>query len=162
MLIFVLGIDLGKNVCSLVVLDEGRRSASAPAPPSRWRLWTLSANGALHCGDGSLLRRASPWASVWCQRSHNPAYIAGISATTTMPRRPRKPQRGRRCGLCGALAPDGGAHGALINHLRALLLERGIVGAQGRRKVEDVLGVFADEDDVLRKEGSFDPATAAA
>ncbi|MBD9510548.1 hypothetical protein IB265_27670 [Ensifer sp. ENS10] len=64
--------------------------------------------------------------------------------------------------MCGALAPDGGAHGALINHLRALLLERGIVGAQGRRKVEDVLGVFADEDDVLRKEGSFDPATAAA
>lgn len=36
---------------------------------------------------------------------------------------------------------------ALLNHLRALLLERGIVVAQGRRKLEDALGVFADEDD---------------
>lgn len=36
---------------------------------------------------------------------------------------------------------------ALINHLRALLLERGIVVAQGRRKLEDALTVFADEDD---------------
>lgn len=35
---------------------------------------------------------------------------------------------------------------ALLNHLRALLLERGIVVAQGRRKLEDALGVFADED----------------
>lgn len=36
---------------------------------------------------------------------------------------------------------------ALINHLRALLLERGIVVAQGRRKLEDSLSVFADDDD---------------
>src|SRR5690606_5934018 len=36
---------------------------------------------------------------------------------------------------------------ALINHLRALLLERGIVMAQGRRKLEDALSVFADEND---------------
>lgn len=36
---------------------------------------------------------------------------------------------------------------ALINHLRALLLERGIVVAQGRRKLEDLLEVFADQDD---------------
>lgn len=36
---------------------------------------------------------------------------------------------------------------ALINHLRALLLERGIVVAQGRRKLDDALSVFADEDD---------------
>jgi len=35
---------------------------------------------------------------------------------------------------------------ALINHLRALLLERGIVVAKGRRKLEDELEVFADED----------------
>jgi len=35
---------------------------------------------------------------------------------------------------------------ALINHLRALLLERGIVAPQGRRKLEDELSVFADED----------------
>ncbi len=38
---------------------------------------------------------------------------------------------------------------ALINHLRALLLERGIVVAQGRRRLEDALSVFADEDDPL-------------
>jgi transposase len=36
---------------------------------------------------------------------------------------------------------------ALINHLRALLLERGIVVAQGRRRLEDALLVFADDDD---------------
>lgn len=36
---------------------------------------------------------------------------------------------------------------ALINHLRALLLERGIAAAQERRKLEDALSVFADEND---------------
>jgi len=36
---------------------------------------------------------------------------------------------------------------ALINHLRALLLERGIVVAQGRHRLEDALSLFADEDD---------------
>jgi transposase len=35
---------------------------------------------------------------------------------------------------------------ALINHLRALLQERGIVAPQGRRKLEAELSVFADED----------------
>lgn len=35
---------------------------------------------------------------------------------------------------------------ALINHLRALLLERGIVTPQGRRKLEAFLETFADED----------------
>src|SRR3979411_97460 len=37
---------------------------------------------------------------------------------------------------------------ALINHLRALLLERGIVAPQGRRKLEAELSVFADEDGI--------------
>jgi transposase len=37
---------------------------------------------------------------------------------------------------------------ALINHLRALLLERGIVAPQGRRKLEEELSVFADEDQI--------------
>lgn len=36
---------------------------------------------------------------------------------------------------------------ALINHLRALLLERGIVVPQGRRKLADALSVFAKEAD---------------
>jgi transposase len=35
---------------------------------------------------------------------------------------------------------------ALINPLRALLLERGIVAPQGRRKLEERLSTFADED----------------
>src|SRR5438477_11903846 len=34
----------------------------------------------------------------------------------------------------------------LNNHLRALLLERGIVAPQGRRKLQEELTVFADED----------------
>jgi transposase len=37
---------------------------------------------------------------------------------------------------------------ALINHLRALLLERGIVAPQGRRKLEEQLSTFADEDEI--------------
>jgi transposase len=37
---------------------------------------------------------------------------------------------------------------ALINHLRALLLERGIVAPQGRRKLEEQLSTFADEDGI--------------
>jgi transposase len=35
---------------------------------------------------------------------------------------------------------------ALINHLRALLLERGVAVPQGRRKLEEELAVFADEE----------------
>jgi transposase len=38
---------------------------------------------------------------------------------------------------------------ALINHLRALLLERGIVAPQGRRKLETELATFADADAVV-------------
>src|SRR5438270_3114478 len=34
----------------------------------------------------------------------------------------------------------------LINHLRTLLLERGIIAPQGRRKLQEELTVFADED----------------
>jgi transposase len=41
---------------------------------------------------------------------------------------------------------------ALINHLRALLLERGIVASKGRRKLEEQLEVFADEE-----YGAFSP-----
>jgi transposase len=37
---------------------------------------------------------------------------------------------------------------ALINHLRALLLERGIVAPQGRRKLEEQLSTFGDEDGI--------------
>ena len=37
---------------------------------------------------------------------------------------------------------------APINHLRALLLERGIVAPQGRRKLEEQLSTFADEDGI--------------
>jgi transposase len=37
---------------------------------------------------------------------------------------------------------------ALINHLRALLLERGIIAPQGRRKLQEELLVFADEDGI--------------
>jgi transposase len=37
---------------------------------------------------------------------------------------------------------------ALINHLRALLLERGIVTPQGQRKLEEELAVFADENQI--------------
>ena len=37
---------------------------------------------------------------------------------------------------------------SLINHLRALLLERGIVAPQGRRKLQEELLVFADEDGI--------------
>ena len=36
---------------------------------------------------------------------------------------------------------------ALINHLRSLLLERGIVATQGRKRLEAQLEVFADEND---------------
>ncbi|MGH6853758.1 MAG: hypothetical protein ACREDJ_11320, partial [Methylocella sp.] len=43
------------------------------------------------------------------------------------------------------LAPE---RAALINPLRALLRERGIVAAQGRRKLEEQLSTFADEDEI--------------
>ena len=43
---------------------------------------------------------------------------------------------------------NGWCRSALINHLRALLLERGIVAPQGRRKLEEQLSTFADEDGI--------------
>jgi transposase len=44
------------------------------------------------------------------------------------------------------------ARTALVNHLRALLLERGIITAQGRRKLEKALvGILADKASGMRR-----------
>ena len=77
---------------------------------------------------------------------------------TWTPRRLRRRRAGRRCGSLRSRAKAQSdlqalhrarerlvsERTALINHLRALLLERGIVAAQGRRKLEEALSTFAD------------------
>src|SRR3954468_10896923 len=78
---------------------------------------------------------------------------------TLTPRRLRRRRAGRQCGSLRSRARLNptfrhcigtrerlvSERTALINHLRALLLERGIVAAQGRRKLQEALSSFANE-----------------
>ena len=79
MRIAVLGVDLGKNVCSVVGLDE----AGAVVVRRRARRDTLigssSKFAAVHCRDGGLLRRPSSWPDFAAQghdvRLMSPEYV---------------------------------------------------------------------------------------
>jgi transposase len=169
MSIFVLGIDLGKNVCSLVGLDEAgavvlrRRLRRDSVAGFIGKLPTCivameACCGAHHLGRvlggvGHTIRLMSPeYVRPYVKANKNDdrdaEAIAEAATRPTMRFVPVKSEaqsdiqalhraRSRLVAECTAL----------INHLRALLLERGIVVAQGRRKLENALSVFADEND---------------
>jgi len=169
MSIFVVGIDLGKNVCSLVGLDE----TGAVVLRRRLRrdgvvgfvgkmepciVAMEACCGAHHLGRvlgarGHAIRLMSPeyvrpYVKANKNDDHDAEAIAEAATRPTMRFVPVKSEAQSDIqALHRARSRLVAERTALINHLRALLLERGIVVAQGRRKLEDALGVFADEDD---------------
>ncbi|MBD1549791.1 IS110 family transposase, partial [Roseibium aggregatum] len=169
MSIFVLGIDLGKNVCSLVGLDEAgavvlrrrlRRDAvtefvgSLPACIVAME----ACCGAHYLGRvlgsaGHTIRLMSPeYVRPYVKANKNDDRDAeAIAEAATRPTMRFVPVKSEAQSDIQALHRARSRlvaeRTALINHLRALLLERGIVAAQGRKRLEAQLEVFADEDD---------------
>jgi transposase len=169
MSIFVLGIDLGKNVCSLVGLDAAgavvlrrrlRRDAVADfvGKLPACIVAMEACCGAHHFGRvlgsvGHTIRLmppeyVRPYVKANKNDDHDAEAIAEAATRPTMRFVPVKSEAQSDIqALHRARSRLVAERTALINHLRALLLERGIVVAQGRRKLEDALTVFADEDD---------------
>ena len=167
MSIFVLGIDLGKNVCSLVGLDEAgavvlrrriRRDGVVDFV-SRLPACTVAMEaccGAHHLGRvlgaaGYTIRLMSPeyvrpYVKANKNDDHDAEAIAEAATRPTMRFVPVKSEAQSDIqSLHRARSRLVAERTALINHLRALLLERGIVVAQGRHKLEAALSVSADE-----------------
>jgi transposase len=168
MSIFVLGIDLGKTVCSLVGLDVSgavvlrRRLRRDRIETSVGGLPTCivameACCGAHHLGRvfealGFEIRLMSPeynrlYVKAQKNDDRDAEAVAEVATRPTMRFVPVKSEaqsdapalhRVRSRLVAERTAP--------INHLRALLLERGIVVAIGRKKLETELTVFADEE----------------
>lgn len=163
----VLGIDLGKNVCSLVGLDETgkvvlrRRIKRGGLPAFAERLSPCVVAMEACCGAhwlgrvfaarGHEVRLMSPeyvrpYVKAQKNDNHDAEAIAEAATRPTMRFVELKSQeqldlqtlhRSRE-----RLVAE---RTALINQLRAILLERGIVVAQGRRKLEQELVLLIDE-----------------
>jgi transposase len=168
--IFVLGIDLGKNSCSLVGLDETgaavlRRRMRREAVPGFVEAMPScivameACCGAHHLGRlfsayGHEVRLMSPeyvrpYVKAQKNDDRDAEAIAEAATRPTMRFVPVKSEAQSDVqALHRARARLIAERTALINHLRALLLERGIVVAKGRKRLEDALEVFADEEDV--------------
>lgn len=169
MSIFVLGIDLGKNVCSLVGLDEAgavvlrRRLRRDGVVDFVGKLPSCvvameACCGAHHLGRllgaaGHTIRLMSPeYVRPYVKANKNDDRDAeAIAEAATRPTMRFVPVKSEAQSDIQALHRARSRlvaeRTALINHLRALLLERGVIVAQGRRKLEAALGVIVDEDD---------------
>lgn len=169
MTIVVLGIDLGKNSCSLVGLDEMgavalrrrmRRDAVvefvrhlSPCTVAMEACCGAHYLGRVFGGSGHTIRLMSPeYVRPYVKANKNDDRDAeAIAEAATRPTMRFVPVKSETQSDIQALhrarARLVAERTALINHLRALLLERGIVVAQGRRKLEAALAVFGDEDD---------------
>ncbi len=169
MTILVLGIDLGKNSCSLVGLDGAgsvilrrrmRRESVADFVEKLPRCVVAmeACCGAHHLGrvfaaHGHEVRLMSPeyvrpYVKAQKNDDRDAEAIAEAATRPTMRFVPVKSEAQSDIqALHRARARLIAERTALINHLRALLLERGIVAPKGRKKLEDELAVFADEED---------------
>src|SRR5262252_6831838 len=166
--IVVLGIDLGKNSCSVVGLDaSGRvvlrrrmRRETIAAFARQWAGCMVAMEaccGAHHLGrqlatQGHTVRLMSPeyvrpYVKAHKNDDRDAEAIAEAATRPTMRFVEVKSEAQLDLqSLHRARERLVSERTALINHLRALLLERGIVAPQGRRKLEEELSVFADED----------------
>ena len=168
MAIVVLGIDLGKNSCSLVGLDK----AGAVVLRRRMRRETLpdfvsglghcvvameACCGAHHLGrvfaaSGHTVRLMSPeYVRPYVKAQKNDDRDAeAIAEAATRPTMRFVPVKSEAQSDVQALHRARerlvAERTALINHLRSLLLERGIVVPKGRKQLEDRLTTFADEE----------------
>ena len=168
--IVIVGIDLGKNSCSLAGLDASgrvvlrrrmRRSALGSFVTSLRRCVVAmeACCGAHHLGrvfaaQGHEVRLMSPeYVRPYVKAQKNDdldaAAIAEAASRPTMRFVEVESQAQSDIqALHRARERLVSERTALINHLRALLLERGIVAPQGRRKLEEQLSTFADEDGI--------------
>ncbi|HZD91829.1 MAG TPA: IS110 family transposase [Pseudolabrys sp.] len=169
MTIVVLGIDLGKNSCSLAGLDaSGRivlrrrlRRSSVEGFVTSLERCTVAMEaccGAHHLGRvfaarGHTVRLMSPeYVRPYVKAQKNDDLDAeAIAEAATRPTMRFVELKSQAQSDVQALHRARerlvAERTALINHLRALLLERGIVVPQGRRKLEEELAVFADEEE---------------
>src|ERR1700730_15695960 len=153
--IVIVGIDLGKNSCSLAGLDASgrvvlrrrmRRSALASFVTSLRRCVVAmeACCGAHHLGR------------VFAAQGHevrlmSPEYVRPYEAASRPTMRfveVKSQAQSDTQALHRARERLVSERTALINPLRALLLERGLVAPQGRRKLEEQLSTFADEDGI--------------
>jgi transposase len=168
--IVVLGIDLGKNSCSVAGLDaSGRvvlrrrlRRSSVESFVTSLGYCTVAMEaccGAHHLGrvftrHGHTVRLMSPeYVRPYVKAQKNDDLDAeAIAEAATRPTMRFVELKSQAQSDVQALHRARerlvAERTALINHLRALLLERGIVVPQGRRKLEEELAVFADEDGI--------------
>src|SRR3981189_920236 len=168
--IVVLGIDLGKNSCSLAGLDASgrvilrrrmRRSSveSFVNGLGRCIVAMEACCGAHHLGrvfvaQGHSVRLMSPeYVRPYVKAQKNDELDAeAIAEAATRPTMRfvtvKSQYQSDVQALHRARERLVSERTALINHLRALLLERGIVAPQGRRKLQEELAVFADEDGI--------------
>jgi transposase len=168
MTMVVLGIDLGKNVCSVVAMDGGgrvlvRRRLKRPGVVDFARQWPgcvvamEACCGAHHLGrqlaaQGHEVRLMSPeyvrpYVKAQKNDDRDAEAIAEASLRPTMRFVPVKSEaQSDLQSLHRARERLVVERTALINHLRAVLLERGITVPQGRRKLERELpGLLAEE-----------------
>lgn len=167
MRIAVLGIDLGKNVCSVVGLDEGgtvvlrRRTRRdtlialvGKTPPCIVAMEACC--GAHHLGrlfaaHGHDVRLMSPeYVRPYVKAQKNDDRDAeGIAEAATRPTMRFVEVKSEAQLDMQTLHRSRdrlvGERTALINQLRAILLERGLVVAQGKRKLEQYLVTMMDE-----------------
>lgn len=169
MKVSVLGIDLGKNVCSIVGLDAAgavvlRRRAKretliglvAKLPPCIVAM--EACRGAHHLGrlfadQGHDVRLMSPeYVRPYVKAQKNDDRDAeGIAEAATRPTMRfgelKAQQQLDMRTLHGSRDRLVGERTALINQLRAILVERGIVIAQGKRNLERYLDALLDGQD---------------
>ncbi len=168
--IVVLGIDLGKNSCSLAGLDAAGRVVlrrrmrrgsmeSFVGGLGRCVVAMEACGGAHHLGrvfaaQGHAVRLMSPeYVRPYVKAQKNDELDAeAIAEAATRPTmrfvEVKSQAQSDIQALHRARERLVSERTALINHLRALQLERGIVVPQGRRKLEEGLAVVADEDGV--------------
>lgn len=169
MAIVVLGIDLGKNSCSLAGLDSaGRvvlrrrlRRGSVEGFVARLPRCVVAMEaccgahhlGRVFSGHGHQVRLMSPeYVRPYVKAQKNDDRDAeAIAEAATRPTmrfvRVKSELQSDVQALHRARERLVAARTGLINHLRALLLERGITAPQGRAKLAELLCCFADEDD---------------
>lgn len=170
--IVIIGIDLGKNVCSVAALNaEGRvvlrRRLKREGLVAFARQWPSSVVameaccGAHHLGrqlaaQGHEVRLMSPeYVRPYVKAQKNDDRDAeAIAEAATRPTmrfvKLKSEAQSDLQALHRARERLVAERTALINHLRALLLERGLTIAQGRRKLERALpAILADEGSAL-------------
>ncbi len=172
MKVSVLGIDLGKNVCSIVGLDEIgavvlRRRAkretlinlAAKLPPCIVAMEACC--GAHHLGrlfanQGHDVRLMSPeYVRPYVKAQKNDDRDAeGIAEAATRPTMRFVEVKAQEQLDIQTLHRSRdrlvAERTALINQLRAILLERGIIVLQGKRKLEQYLTAFVEEPEGMR------------